>query len=406
MHIAIVGYGTAGQAAAIALGALPGVAVSVFEQAPALGPVGAGFLLQPTGLLALQRLGLLEQALQHGARIDALQGFSHRGRQVMDMRYARWSPAAFGLGMQRNTLFALLHARLPPSVRLHTGHAMQSLDAQRGVLVDRAGIEHGPFDLVVVADGSRSPLRSQHFGDACAPLYPWGAWWCLVDAEDWAYPAHLQQRYRLARNMAGLLPVGKATTDGAAHKLCLYWSVPAGATPDGRDSHGVCEALSGLWPEAAALIRRQAPVPLTHASYRGVHLRRWHKDRAVWIGDAAHGMSPQLGQGVNLALLDALALADALRDQRDLHAALGRFERQRKAHVRWYRWGSHWLTPLFQSDHDWLARMRDLLFMPASRMPGSAAVSLRLLTGVLGWQGLDAGKQAADAMAARASSEP
>jgi len=101
LHIAIVGYGTAGQAAAIALGRLSDVRVTVFEQTADPGPVGAGFLLQPTGLAALERLGLRNQALAHGARVDALTGHSHRGRQVMDMRYAQWQAGSHGLGLQR-----------------------------------------------------------------------------------------------------------------------------------------------------------------------------------------------------------------------------------------------------------------------------------------------------------------
>jgi FAD-dependent urate hydroxylase len=65
MNIAIVGYGTAGQTAAILL-SRDGHRVEVFERAQELGPVGAGFLLQPTGLQVLWELGALDQALAHG----------------------------------------------------------------------------------------------------------------------------------------------------------------------------------------------------------------------------------------------------------------------------------------------------------------------------------------------------
>jgi 2-polyprenyl-6-methoxyphenol hydroxylase-like FAD-dependent oxidoreductase len=387
LHIAIVGYGAAGQAAAITLGRLPNVQVTVFEQTAEPGPVGAGFLLQPTGLAALERLGGLPQALAHGAPVHALTGHNHRDRHVMDMRYAQWRAGAHGLGMQRHALYTLLDRLRPDGVALRAGTAVSRIDPESGTLTDTLGHTHGPFSLVVVAEGSRSPLRTQVFGQASARPYPWGAWWCLVPARGWRDAGELRQRYRLARHMIGVLPVGHAP--GLPERmLCLYWSVPATHAPEGRDSHALAADLHALWPEIAEQVRSHPAVALIHATYRAVTLKRWRRGRAVWIGDAAHGMSPQLGQGVNLALLDALALGDAVsgapRDRASLDAALDRFEAERRRHVRWYRWGSHALTPLFQSEHDLLARLRDLAFAPSGRLPVIRGLSHRLLTGTLG----------------------
>src|SRR5689334_17134656 len=109
MRIAIVGYGTAGQAAAIFL-ARAGHELTVFEQSAELRPVGAGFLLQPTGLGVLDALGLRTAALERGARIARLHGVNPRGRLVMDMCYDGLAADAYGLGMTRGALFELLHA--------------------------------------------------------------------------------------------------------------------------------------------------------------------------------------------------------------------------------------------------------------------------------------------------------
>lgn len=383
-RIAIVGLGAAGQAAAIALSRqAPDAEITIFEQADEPGPAGAGFLLQPTGQAVLARWGLLAEAQALGARVECLRGHNQRGRLVMDMRYDHSAPHLQGLGMQRGALFELLQRHQPARLTLRPGCTITRLDSQTGELHGHGGQRWGPFDLVVVADGSRSALREQQFGVACARPYRWGAWWCLVPAEGWSQRNELNQRYRLARQMAGLLPVGRHRAD-QPDKLCLYWSMPADQPPPtGADSHAVAQALAPLWPEAAAQLRAHPPSPLAHATYRAVNLPRWHHGRAVWIGDAAHGMSPQLGQGVNMALLDAMLLADSLGPTLALDR-LPQFEATRRRHVRWYRWASHGLTPLFQSNADALARLRDLVFTPASRTPGVQGLSRRLLSGTLG----------------------
>ena len=109
LSIAIIGYGTAGQAAAVML-SRDGHDVAVFERAAAPGPVGAGFLLQPVGLAVLWELGLMDAAMRHGAPVARLFGETAEGRAVMDMRYAELEPRLCGLGMQRGALFELLDA--------------------------------------------------------------------------------------------------------------------------------------------------------------------------------------------------------------------------------------------------------------------------------------------------------
>ena len=391
LHVAIVGYGSGGQAAALAL-ARDGHAVEVFERVPAPGPVGAGFLLQPTGLQALWRLGLLDEACALGASVARLYGETPDGHAVMDMRYAALDPRLGGLGMQRGALFAMLHAAIgrEPGIQLHADCAITALDCERGRLCDAQGRWHGPFDVMVVADGSASTLRHAVSGMRIDQAYPWGALWCLLPEGDWPWRDELRQRYRRARQMAGMLPVGRMPGE-ATRKLSFFWSLPVAGFDAwqraGREAW--LETLDEVWPQA----REQLGVAfdtgvLARAAYRDAIPKHWWQGRAILLGDAAHAMSPQLGQGVNMALVDALALTTRLREAATVAEAFAGYERERRAHLAVYHRYSRWLTPLFQSDHDAIAALRDLAFLPAGRLPLVRGHMLRVLTGIQsGWWG-------------------
>ena len=381
-RIAIVGYGSAGQASAVLL-ERDGHEVTVFERVTKPGPVGAGFLLQLTGLQVLWELGLLPDVLAHGRRVNRLYGETPCGRAVMDMRYSGLDARLFGLGMQRGALFTLLADAWAGQGVLHPGHAIDAISDDTRRIRDPHGRWHGPFDLVVAADGSASRLRGATGAVKREAMYPWGALWRLVPQGDWAWGDELRQRYVAARKMIGLLPVGTRPGDDTP-RLSFFWSLPV-ADFDGWRARGLPawrDEIARLWPEVdARLADTVDPDQLARASYRDVTLRHWHRDRLVVLGDAAHGMSPQLGQGVNMALMDAMALRDALRLQADVAPALQAYQRQRQAHVGVYQFWSRWLTPIFQSDLDWVAHARDVAFLPAGRLPGGRGHMLRVLSG-------------------------
>ena len=387
LRIAIVGYGTGGQTCALLLTG-DGHEVTVFERAPVLGPVGAGFLLQPVGLSVLWEMGLLAQVLAHGAVVTRLYGQTAAGRPVMDMRYADLDARYFGLGLQRGALFGLLDAAWQGGRRIHCGCTIVGVDAEAGVLTDAEGTRHGGYDLVIVADGAASRLRGKVVPARLDKPYAWGAQWCLVEQGEWPWVAELQQRYVGARRMAGMLPVGTRPGDPVP-RLSFFWSLPVSALDGEASARQWRGELETLWPDAAARLHgTDIPDGLAMARYRDAVHRSWSRGRAVLLGDAAHAMSPQLGQGVNMALLDARALRDALREHAAVPAAQAAYERQRRAHVGIYHFWSRWLTPLFQSERDRVAAMRDLVFHPLSRLPGGRGQMLRVLSGTRrGWMG-------------------
>lgn len=389
LEIGIVGCGIAGQAAASFL-ADAGHVVTLLERFEQPQAVGAGLLLQPTGLSVLRTLGLEPEAIAAGARIDGILGENQWGVRVIDLDYGDLHPAAFALGIGRSPLFDLLHRRvLASGARLVTGVEIVDVEREgaRAVALDRKARRHGPFDLLVVADGAHSALRPRVFPRARAPIYPWGCIWATVaDTHAFGATRLLRQRFSGTSTMMGLLPV-------APGRLTLFWSLPTSELEGEQplDLAAMRREALVLWPLAAAVVERAVDAgTFARATYRHVSLPRWNDGPVLFIGDAAHGTSPQLGQGANLGLLDARALGRSLAEAADVPQALERYAARRGPSDRFYGTASHLLTPFFQSHHDLLAIPRDLLLHRACVTPPIRRVLAGALAGLRrGWWSAD-----------------
>lgn len=388
LDIGIVGCGVAGQAAAGFL-ADAGHRVTVLERLELPHPVGAGLLLQPTGLSVLRALGLEQDALLAGAPIDGVLGENQWGIRILDLAYGDLHPDAFALGIRRSVLFDLLHRRLVTAgARLVPGVEIVDVEREggRAIALDRKARRHGPFDVLVVADGSHSALRRRVFPRAREPLYPWGCIWATVpDTLAFGAARLLRQRFADTTTMMGILPV-------APDAVTMFWSL---RTPDlssdrALDLETIRQEALALWPEAASIIERAVSAgDFSRATYRHVALPRWSEGPVVFLGDAAHGTSP-LGQGANLALLDAHALARSLAEAADVAGAMDLFARRRGPSNSFYRSASRLLTPFFQSDSVPLAILRDLLLRQACQTPFVRPMLTGVLAGLRrGWLSAD-----------------
>ncbi len=383
LDIAVVGAGPAGLAVATLL-ARAGHRVVVQERFDQAAPVGAGFMLQPTGLAVLDAMGLTAEVETLAQPIDRLFGReSRRGRIVLDVGYGALSRPRRALGVHRATLFDVLHrAALDAGVTVETGREI--LGANAGRLTDAAGRTGPAFDLVIDASGACSAI-ARSLGARRHEL-SWGALWATVPWPGAPFDPHaLEQVYRGASKMIGVLPVGRQP--GKDQPLAtFFWSLRTASYDDWRAAGlEVWKAeVRSLWPEVAPVLDSLTePDQLTLARYGHHTLARPVADRLAVIGDAAHSTSPQLGQGVNMGLLDAFALSQALEAHTDLDAALAAYATARRWHIRLYQALSLGFTPFYQADGRLLPWVRDHVLGKLARLPLADRLLAATVSGLL-----------------------
>ena len=400
MRIAVIGAGVAGLAAA-ALLARAGHAVAVLERAEAPRPIGAGLLLQPPGARILGLLGARAPVEQAAARITRLHATTPSGRTILRLDYADLAPDAHGLGVARPLLWSALMAacrgagaRVVPGVEVTavTGGTEGGQEQADPVVVRAAGQPDRHYDLAVIAAGTHAAAlvpRGTAGERYVSRVYPWGCLWAsVVLPPAWPRDA-LLQRCVGTRVMIGVLPTG---TDGGHATGALYWSIRNDAVPAWRERPIAAwrDDLARAWPEAGEVAAGVEREDLAHATYRDVWADPPFAGRIVVLGDAAHGTSPQLGQGATQALRDALALSDALAARGPIRDRLAAYWGGRRAATAYYRQASRALTPLFQSGLPGLGPLRDLLAGPVGGLAPVRRFALATLAGAkMGWFGAE-----------------
>lgn len=361
LRIATVGAGIGGLAAA-ALLARDGHSVTLFERFATPRPLGSGLVIQPVGLAVLDRLDAGAEACALGAPIQRMLG--HAGaRTILDARYPKGQA---GLAMHRASLFhCLWQAAHAAGIVPVTGHHATGVsEGADGIHLLTDHGQHGPFDLVIDASGAGSrlsPLQPK-------PL-PFGAVWAQVPWPATDLPKdELRQRYFRAARMAGVLPIGRLPNDPTP-RAAVFWSLSTQELDHWptRDLADWKTEVAAFWPETRPFLDQITDkAQLTPARYSHGSLRNPCRGRLIHIGDAAHRASPQLGQGANMALLDALSLALALRHPLD--EALDRHVRARRWHLGLYQAASAAFTPQYQSHSRMLPLLRDHVLAPLTRL--------------------------------------
>ncbi|MFM9371136.1 FAD-dependent monooxygenase [Streptomyces sp. Da 82-17] len=322
----VIGGGVGGLTAAVALHQ-QGWAVTVLERSPALEPVGAGISLSPNAQRALDVVGL-------GDRIRDLAAWQRDGglRTPSGRWLSRTSSEAlaerFGgslVLLHRATLVDVLRSRLPDSA-VHTGRAARLTDPGGPGRPATVGTDDGDLEaeLVVGADGINSGVRAALFPGHPGPAYAGFTTWRVVvpaperhfgSHETWGrgelWGSHLMKDGRAYAYAAAGVPAGWQAPGGERAELLRrfgHWHEP------------IPEILAGVAAEQI----------LRHDVYwMRDPLPAYHKGRVALLGDAAHAMTPSLGQGGNQAVEDAVVLAHHVDPEREPGPALAAYTAER-----------------------------------------------------------------------------
>ena len=377
MRVIIIGGGIGGLTTAVAL-RRKGIEAEVYEKSPELREVGAGISLWPNAVKALRKLGL-------GDALDSISLVNQDGA------VRRWNGAflsrsprrelerRFGGGvivLHRAELLDLL-AHGVGATGIHLGHTCTSIEQDANGVT--ATFENGTTtrgDVLIGADGLHSVVRAWLGHNAPMRYSGYTAWRAVVPFET----ASVGTGEAWGRGQRfGVMPM-KGNR--------VYWFATGNAPAGERDAAAgsrarLLELFKGWHAPIEALIRAGDDATiLRNDIYDREPLSAWGRGRVTLLGDAAHPMTPNLGQGGCQAIEDALQLAACLAREKDVAAALKNYESHRVARTSSIVSTSRRIGAMGQMESPVLCGLRDLM---VRWTPNS--VTLRTLAPVVGYEG-------------------
>ena len=331
LRVAVVGGGIGGLAAACFL-RRRGIDVSVFEQAAALGEIGAGLVIFPNSLRQLERMGLGEALAAVGAKISAgSRACRSDGTVVAPMVTTDLSGWNGVYGMHRADLLAVLASDLPTDT-LRTGHRCIGFEQSDAIArLHFANGEIAESDVVIAADGIHSSLQKYVVAPKPPEYSGVRAYRGLVPRSalpDWPEAVHIvwmgDGKHFMVYPVRGGELLNYVAFVPTKNETAESWSAVG-------DRDELAASFAGWNPQITSLLEK-----LDSCFWWGLYDRRpldtWANGRLVLLGDAAHAMLPHLGQGANQSIEDGVALAVLLggRDASDAPGLLPEFEAFRR----------------------------------------------------------------------------
>jgi 2-polyprenyl-6-methoxyphenol hydroxylase-like FAD-dependent oxidoreductase len=329
--VLVVGAGIGGLTLGLAL-RRAGVEAAIFERATALRDlqVGHGLSLWPNGTRILRDVGALEGVERVAAPIERMEFRDLRARRIVDhaagaVTRELGSPT---LGLRRSELHAALFDAIGEDAVEFGADLFGADQDDQSVTARFADGRTERGDVLVAADGARSTIRRLLLGDAPTPTGNAEMHGTVPTPAD--VPSGVYRQIWGPGAKFGFYPVREAT--------CWYCTVKA-SDPRYVDDAGRKDAIrarvAAYPPPTLSLVDAESEHPITRAVIVTHDLSKpWVHGRIALLGDAAHALAPHLGQGAGQAIEDAAALADCLRANGDVGAALRAYEQRRKDHVR------------------------------------------------------------------------
>ena len=350
--IVLAGAGIGGLTLGIAL-QRRGLRPLVLERAPEPREAGAGITVQTNAMVVMDALGLADRIQAEGRVLTRGDIRTSRGviLSQMDLATDLADVGRPGVAIHRRRLLAVLAQAFDGELRC--GATVVGFEARPdAVRVRLEGGEEVEAAALVGCDGLHSAVRRALLGEEPLRYAGYTTWRGI--AEDVETNDGRTTEIWGAGDRFGLVPIGPRT---------VYWFAVAEAPAGGTDSDDVLLRLrrrfAGWPPEVDAALRGTTEVLRTDV-YDRPPIERWGEGLATLLGDAAHPMTPNLGQGAGQAIEDAWALAAALATQPDLAAGLRAYESVRRERAndfvrRSYRLGAmaQWRNPIAR-------RLRDL----------------------------------------------
>ena len=315
----IVGAGFAGLVAACAF-AQRGWSVRVHERADELRTTGAGIYIYENGLRVLESLGAYTEAVKGAPVANTREVRDDRNRVVS---VHRWDNSARVFSIVRQQVINALAA----AARRHGAEIMTSSEALAATPAGELIFANGgrtQADLIVAADGTNSKLRDSLSLLAKRKPLADGAIRLLID------------KTPEERNSA---EPGKTIEYWSGSRRVLYTpcsedQIYVALTMLDSDAIGKSVPLrkpewKASFPHLADLIDRLGDDG-RYDRFDLIKLTRWSSGRVAVIGDAAHALPPNIGQGGGCAMMNALSLAVFMDRGEDATAALDAWERQER----------------------------------------------------------------------------
>jgi len=314
----VVGAGIGGLAAAISL-ERAGVEPIVVERAPELLEVGFGLVLQANAVTALKELGLGDALAARGQRVARAEIRNPRGDLLTLIDYEAHGWETYGM-LRSELQRAMLEA--VPSERLRLGTTCTGASEDGSAAVD--GGEPLRGEVVVGADGIRSAVRRSLFGEELLRYGGHRAWRAGTRLDS----ALVRDRFVEVWGVGGGFGFGPAG-EGRVYWYC-FEAVPEDAPAPDSPRDEFLRRYGDWIDPIPALIESTDPAAIVPAfTYDRPPSKRWGRGRVTLLGDAAHPMKPNIGQGAAQALEDAVVLGACLHGATDAEGALREYERRR-----------------------------------------------------------------------------